>query len=66
MWEVSGLSVTVIVLIISEFLFSQVANVRHSQLLESHFKGIILAKIITNEGRTIKYESSNHRILILV
>lgn len=37
-------------------VFFKVANVRHSQLLESHFKGIILAKIITNEGRTIKYE----------
>ena len=35
-------------------LMYRVANVRHSQLFESHFKGIILAKITTDEGLLIK------------
>ena len=35
-------------------LMFRVANVRSSQLLESHFKGIILGKISTAEGQTLK------------
>jgi len=39
-------------------LMFRVANVRHSQLLESHFKGIILAKITTQEGILIKHHQT--------
>jgi len=39
-------------------LMFRVANVRHSQLLESHFKGIILAKITTEEGILIKHHQT--------
>jgi len=39
-------------------LMYRVANVRHSQLLESHFKGIILAKITTDEGLLIKHHQT--------
>lgn len=56
----SGMSM----IILSFESFFKVANVRHSQLLESHFKGIILAKIITSEGRTIKYEVAIHPPII--
>jgi hypothetical protein len=33
----------------------RVANVRNSQLLESHFKAILLGNIVTREGRTFRY-----------
>ena len=33
----------------------RVANVRNSQLLESHFKAILLGNIVTREGKTFRY-----------
>jgi len=39
-------------------LMFRVANVRSSQLLESHYKGIILCKVTTSEGETIKYHQT--------
>ncbi len=35
-------------------LMFRVANVRNSQLLESHFKAILLGNIVTREGRTFR------------
>jgi hypothetical protein len=38
---------------VSRLMF-RVANVRNSQLLESHFKAILLGNIVTREGRTFR------------
>jgi len=36
-------------------LIFRVANIRNSQLLESHFKAFILGNVVTKEGRTIRH-----------
>jgi len=40
-------------------LMFRVANVRSSQLLESHFKGIILGKISTAEGEILRHHQTD-------